>query len=667
MSKDLDYDGHPSLHRKRSLTEPSIIDIGDKLSPGLAPDESDPLDEDTTALFTDLGKVYLKGNALAKGIRDMPPAQSIPIRETARQVRVAAKRINAKGTNQGTLLRFSVYTDCVDILADAQWKVRRIYDNPEIPSDFESSAKAYTRHYEHGGDDLDNLLKSFFDGAGGVGALLMCFCVAPFQNTATQSLSSKESGAKAAYALQTIVGSVLLLELGYSAIEIIKSMNATADVDSDLLVEIELLENDPERRRNVLNEATFDYDKFIQSTRVQDCQTLIEYASSYIEEHAAVDPTVYDHWVAYINIMGRQNVVRGALDNATTYSKTFSEAFGRDLPSDGPANNSVASSLKNNNYTRISNITASFYSDVIAGTNGMYDSILNSFIYQISDEDVCCMISLFGAIDTSILKIMSRVLRIMAIDLQAALCRLMQSGLRLLMNIATTAVNKVLATMDKAIDKLMLKILTALEEIQEELGLKHCPILVDIGLVFGLMIKKLRNHIAKMLQDIVSYMEMQVNLRMPSHGWEIPADRRYLLCIATILDTMASKLDTSATCDGRLDDHGEPRRRDVLAESKDEAAQHIIHTLIVNSPPSIQISDDDIKKYFPDLKPSVSPLFGFEFGPASIFPEGLGRTQRDGSIQRPDPQNSCNGSEQIAEASEKIAQIFSNAFNADNG
>jgi hypothetical protein len=88
-------------------------------------------------------------------------------------------------------------------------------------------------------------------------------------------------------------------------------------------------------------------------------------------------------------------------------------------------------------------------------------------------------------------------------------------------------------------------------------------------------------------------------------------------------------------------------------ERKDQAAYEIIHTLLEKSPPSIQVSDEDIKKYFPTLQASTSPSFGFTFGPKTVLGKDVG--------QRSDALNNC-GVEMTEERKSTIQKTISDAM-----
>jgi len=153
MSNDLEYDGRPELTRRRELRE---VPVGDPLSAAPPPDEFDPIDEAVTSLFTNLGRTYLKGRKLQEGLGLMEPTQFIPISPDADLVSRSAERLSEEESAGGTIIPFTLYQACVNILADKQWQVRRTYEKVDMPADGESAQKYRTVHYDNEGEDLGN-------------------------------------------------------------------------------------------------------------------------------------------------------------------------------------------------------------------------------------------------------------------------------------------------------------------------------------------------------------------------------------------------------------------------------------------------------------------------------------------------------------------------------
>lgn len=619
-NQGLEYDGSTALDKKRQLFE---VPTDDPVAPAIPIDETDPIDDATTTLFTNLGKAYLKGEKLKQGLSAMEPVQFIPISSDAGRVSRSAQRLSEEQSNKGTIIPFTLYQLAVDILADKQWKVRRMYETVDIPVDSETTSKRIVTDYEFGGGDFENLIKSFLSGDGMAGAIITAFAIGPTQLPIFGLLSAEQAAAKTQSVIQSIWGLAILIELGIKAKRIIDLLRGANSIDPDFEDTITELEENTEKRHKILSDAGIDPDKLSKSQEVDDSKIIINYANAFITSRLDTDPSVFDHWIAYGNVVARQVLIRSSLDSATKYSKDFATMFDRDTASDATFNDVVLNHVRTKPQSRISNVIASHFNDLEKESNDAYDEILNTFMYQVSDADLCCLLSIFGSMDSGGLRLISSMLRIVAIDLKAELITMLEAQTRMLINIATAAAYEIIANLNKISEDLALKIFVSLEDLSEKLSfdLEHCPSFFDVGLALSFGIEAIREKIEKMLLDVLSSIESLGTTS--SLSWHVPADRRHLLSIAKILDVLSDKLDAANACARREDTPTSVEQ--ILTDSKDQAAHELIHTLLDKSPPSIQISDTDIRKYFPDLRPTKSKRFGFVFGPKTIFPDSVGK------------------------------------------
>jgi hypothetical protein len=618
--KDLDYNGLPTINKDRKLSEDPILDKDVALMP---PDESDILDNLSTKIFTNLGQTYLKGEVLKKGLRLMEPVQFIPVNVDAEKVSSSCIRVSKEASNNGTIIPFSLFTFCVDKLVDAQWQIRRVYEDPTIPADTESHTKYTTKHYSNKGG-LAGFISSFFNGDGIAGAILTALSIAPFQLPGFSVLTIEE-GSKAYFVAQVPPAVALLLELGIKAKRLKEFLKAQGKLPADVNSIIDQMD-DPIERKKALATVGIDHDQFKEQSLTDDCNVIIQYCNQYIASAPADGPKTYDHWIAYGAVCARQNMVRAALDSATDYSQDFSEAFQRNQPTqDNSGVVSAAYGFKP--HTKFNNVIASHYNELDIETNNTYNDILNSFLYQLDDQSLCCLVSLMGTLDTEILKTLATMLRLAATDLNAELARLQDAFWGQLNNLSAAVVYKIIEKLRKLEDKFAVKLLKSLEDVIP--STPACPIMGDIAIALTMALDSMRNQINALLMDILASMD---RLGRPTTlSWRVPADRRHLLTIARILDVIAIKLDAAEVCNRK--DVNQKQYDVAIAEAKDQAAYEITHSLLVDgSPPSIQISDIEIKKYFPDLQPVKSKSFPFLFGPKSLI-----------ANNRPEsPNNSCD-------------------------
>ena len=389
MRKDLDFNGINQEAKPRELSEITGTDIPDQSLDKIAPDESDALEELTASIFTNLGKTYLKGQALKKGLSLMDPAQFIPVNEDAEKVAAACRRISAESTKDGTIIPYAIFTTCVDILSDAQWQVRRVYEDVNIPPDTESHSKYTVKQYNNKGGIL-NFIQQFFNGDGIAGAILTALAIAPFQLPGF-AVMSVEQGSKAYFIAQVPPAIALFIELGIKAYRLKEFLKNSGKLTPEVEAMIDDLDSNPLARKEALGSAGIDYESFIDSSKTDDANIIIQYCNEYISANGMIGPKNYDHWTAYGCVSARQNLVRAAFDSATDYSKDFSQAFNRNVPNPDYGSGPVTAAYGVKPNTKINNVIASHFNELDQTTNDIYNDILNSFIYQVSDSDLCCV------------------------------------------------------------------------------------------------------------------------------------------------------------------------------------------------------------------------------------------------------------------------------------
>jgi len=389
MRKDLDFNGINQEAKPRELSETVGNNIPDHSQDKAAPPETDVLEEVTSAIFTNLGKTYLKGEVLRKGLGLMEPGQFITVTEDAEKVSAACRRIASEPTKSGVIIPYSVYTRCVDILSDAQWQIRRVYENIDIPPDTESHSKYTVKQYNNKGGIL-NFIQQFFNGDGIAGAILTALAIAPFQLPGF-SVMSVEQGTKAYFIAQVPPAIALFIELGIKAYRLKEFLKNSGKLSPEVEDLIDELDSNPIARKEALGSAGIDYESFIDSSQTDDANVIIQYCNEYISANGYLGPKNYDHWVAYGCVSARQNIVRAAFDSATDYSKDFSEAFNRNVPNPDYGSGPVTAAYGVKPTTKINNVIASHFNELDQTTNDIYNDILNSFIYQVSDSDLCCV------------------------------------------------------------------------------------------------------------------------------------------------------------------------------------------------------------------------------------------------------------------------------------
>lgn len=650
MSK-LDYDGTPELNRRRTLSEQESSSIlqDNKQDRQL---DADTTKQETTQIFVDLAKTYLKGQALKNGIRKMDQGGYIPVEDGADTVAAACMRLDKAGTINGTIIPYNLYTRCVDSLIEAQWNMRLFYYDVSMPSSVETRVTKTFEVYKKRGKTSE-AISDFMNGNGVAGALLMAFCVAPFQNIIFQALGLEE-GAKVAASAQVPIGIAVLLELGLKAksiIDLLKKSNMNTPVIEDLANEMAL---NPDKRREAFTQAGIDYDSLIANRGIDDNNIIISYVSEYIRDNTAALATSvsYDHWIAYSAVSAHQTAIRAALDTADNYSIEFANMSERNEKNvDAPSNGVVSDSIASDPISPIHNEVGSHYKILSRATSSMYDDILQSLMYQVTDADLCCLVEIFGAFDTEVLRLIANILRIVAVDLAGEMLRVQNAFKKFISNLIGASIYELIAQLNRFYDKIAAKLLKALNI---DLGYEHCVSLKSVAMSVLMGLEAIDRRIQNLLIDMLGLLQ---DFGRPSEGiWSVSADRRHLITIAKILDVLADKVDAAKIC--RKSQDKTPAY--VIEDVKDQAAQEIMHTLIDKSPPTVQLTNEEIIKYFPDLQNKKSKRFGFEYGVAKIA----------GDIEKERQVGHCsdlNSPEQVEtfknRLEESLATQFSNGSN----
>lgn len=609
MTQKIGYNGVPEFNKPRKLIEENDVFDEENDLKDLKPTVEENREDATYELFRKLAVTYVKGEKLKKGLAGMEPASYIPIESYAEEVSVAAKRLNQQESRDGTVITYSMFQKCVDEIYAKKWEVRRRYFNTGIPvtgiGQRELISKSELNQNQKG------IFQSFIEGSGLAGAFLAVLVIAPFMLDVFGVLTEEELNAKVAHYVKVTAGIAILLELGfkvYKIMELLKSLKVKIPEET-----INELANNEEKRRKALGDVGIDYSDLKNSLVSSDNKKIIDYVSDYYGRYGGLmEPESHltiDHWIAYLHVSQNQQLVRGALNNADAYSKKFSEIRSG---GQGPSISSTTIEEDRFQFPKIDLISmqlVSATSSLQEKSDEIYDQILDVFMYQITDQDICCLVSLFGAFnDTDVLRTIAAVLRILCMDLAGEIANLIAAIKKAISNMLLAAIFELVAQMDKLMQKVLLKLVQAFTP--NIPGLEHCIGLLSIGWAiihtvqaFYKMIKELIREIIAIISDYGSGSGV---------NWSVAADRRHLLGIARVLEVIAARVDAARVCERADTDEGTVPLTNV--EIKDLAAGDVIYTIIGKPPPTINLSNQEIEKYFPNLQSRTSQRLKFKYG-----------------------------------------------------
>lgn len=598
--RDLEFNGISDPVRPRVLQESvNNLDHQEDLVPPSLEDRDKIIDDQ----LYKLAETFAKGEALKRAISKMEPAQFIPVDSKAEDVIAGCSRLFKEESEDGSIITFSMYQKCIEKINKKKRDSSYVFkvQNPSISTYSITSATNDTK----GSGSGENIIKEFLDHNGIAGSIISMLILSPFQGTLFQSLSPAETTTRTAQSIQIPVGLALLIELGIKAERIYKMLKSSK-LDIPLIEDQLERVQDPAYREQVLANFGIDYSQLKKDLEITDCESIISYVSDYYSRYGGlVGPNSHltiDHWIAYFHVSQNQEIVRGALNIAPNYSDEFYDMSGRKEPEKD--NNIINSKEK----TKMSIQLASSMRAIREQSNNIYDDIVNSLLYQVSDDVLCCLVSILGDLgNTDMIKTMASVLRILAVDLGGELVRIDNIARGFLANYFGNVIFDIISDIERVIQKYNLKIAKIFTiDIK---GTEKCAGLLSLGYALlestNLLLSKLKGLVNDIMSILNSWGEQKPG------AWIISADRRHLLGIARILEVMAAKIDVANTCKQKIKEN---TTNIIAQEPVDQIDFEYVHKILGESPPTLQMSRKDLDKYFPNLKPAVSEKLKYMAG-----------------------------------------------------
>lgn len=600
MPKRIDYDGTPELNRKRKLVELPFDLAGSQeldLNLQVDPTRQNAVDN----IYREMARTYIKGNVLLKGLSEMYPAQFIPIEDGADTTKAAARRLALDESRNGTVITYSMFQNAVDTILDNNWTIRVEYLNITAPATKVSTSRQTERNRSGNG----NILKEFLEENAVAGIILAMFTIAPFQTIIFQGLTTEQSAAKGIQTAQIPIGIALLVELGLKAKQIydmLKSNSLDVALTEAQVVEIE---DSQAKRAEILSGIGMDYSEYIDSMKDNDSKLIIDYFNEYYQRYGGmVDQAsnlTLDHWIAYLHTAETQQKLRGALNTGPSFSNTFDDIVPEE--EELPPNSFIDNSRKSAVHIDI----ISSLKELNTYSNTVYDDIVHSFMYQVTDRDLCCLVEIFGAIgDPELFRTIAAILRILATSLAANLTLLLNIITRALLKKLQTAVFELMEQLNIAYEKIISKLLEVFTINID--GAESCGGLLSIGMALIESVNVINEQLKWLLNDLMSALTQYS--AVDGGTWAIASDRRHLLGIANVLEVLANRLEIANLCDST----DEQEVKAGITEIKDEAARQILFNVLDEKPASIQLSDEQLFKYFPNQTKRESKSLKYSYG-----------------------------------------------------
>jgi len=609
----LDYDGRKPFQRERKLSEIQDIDqFRDKLTKDVfgIDERQDAVDD----LFLGLATTYLKGNVVKDGLSKMSPAQFIPVEEYADSVRAAANRLAKEDSKEGERITYSLYQKAIEIILGKKWELRGEVINMKVPASVEQTSRETSEKLSNAKSSAD-MVKEFIASNGIITTIIGMLTISPFQTVIFQALGL-EKGAQGVQIAQIPAGIALFLELGIKAERILAILKG-ANVSTPLVEQqIDVLANSPQARADALESIGLDYDEFRRGNEFQDSEGIIKYVSDYYTRYGGLDrPRGYltiDHWIAYMHVAQNQQTIRGALNTSSTFSPKF-QSFKKQFSNVNPQNDNIFKMSEDGTEepTKILIQLASATRAIRSSSESMYEDIIAAFSYQLTDRDLCCLVQIFGKIgDPDIMRTIASLIRILAMDLGGEIIRIQDMISGFLGNLAQDALFEIMANVNEFYYKVAHKITRAFTT--DFKNLTACNGMFSLGWALLHSVNVLFGQINGLFRELSSIIG---DFGAPKSGsWRISADRRHLLGVARLLEVLSDSLDLANNC--ALGDTQSTTTTVISQDDKD--FDRAIFSILEEIPPSLVISEENKKKFFPNPPTYTSENLKFSFG---IAPE----------------------------------------------
>ncbi|RMG69763.1 MAG: hypothetical protein D6710_08230, partial [Nitrospirae bacterium] len=446
----------------------------------------------------------------------------------------------------------------------------------------------------------------------------------------------------------------LLIELGinYAAVKLLfdNSQNLDTSVEQQFIQ----LSNDPDARKKVLTEAGYDYEAIRGNQRILDYKQVKEYCLSFISK--TYDSVRYDHWLAWLQVLETQSIVKSSLAMAPTFSdkwKKFAQraAVGEDITGDDvlevttTQQTSPFGGLK----STLTQGVKDYLSSVLTLSNEAYNNTASAFYMQIDERALCCILYFLGPIDATDLASISNMLKLgtfkLNLNVKELLSFLTESSLSSLLSMLANYLSQIL-------DKVVKSIMDAMFSVPDtdlEVTVKLCAGMDMIYKIFDASV----DFVGTWLEDVVKNLNnaiYEVSSRQFSSA-SIYADRRALITMISLIDAIIAKLDSvKDICKVDPDNADE-----IINDSAAEAAVDFVVNELPSLFPVLELSEDVRRKHFSGAQGFVTETFGIQvpgFGPSG---EPLSISDSTNAVE------DCSKNSP-AQASVVLGQRLANAF-----
>lgn len=592
---DLDYSGIPEFHRKRDLTTEKLDP--NKLNRVL---ESSPAEvSQSDQIFDSVIRLYLKGEALKEALGNMDPAAFIPVSQGAEVVQSLQRAYPTAGNF--SVITFGQFKESCEFLASKSSSLDETVLQSFVtldPKDEQRIYKEEFQDYDHSGDDL---ISAFLYGGNALAGVMLAGFMQDVYGMAVPRATAPANEPKQWYAIGMPFGVALLIEMGINFVTLVTLFKDSVKLGPEVETTFTTLSNDPTARRKVIEEQGYDYDKLVNNQAFNDHKKIKDYCLSYIERNSS-STTSYDHWIAYLQTLENQQLVKGAVAMAPSFSSRWRDHFSAEPSPKGDQEQilKIENTFLSSEPTVESTVLEGFnqgvkgyLSNLLTMSNESYDAAFDAFSFKMDDRLLCCVLYFLGPLDTSFLKLVANMLRLtmfkVSLSLKDLLINIVESVLANLLSLLANYTSKIL-------NDIVLKVMKALfsvPEIDIEAAIKLCAGIDFIFKIFELSVDVVAEQLSKILKALNQMISLSSTRQLA--GASIYTERKIVITLVSLIDSIVAKLDAVKDICKTPDSSSTEQEIDQIAA---EAAVDFVSNSLPTLYPLLAMDEQLSRKHF---------------------------------------------------------------------
>jgi hypothetical protein len=642
----LDYNGLPKFKRERDL---HAKDINPYLVDSFIESAPEPENE-ADALFDNIARAFLKGEALKAGLGNMNPAAFIPVEEESSVVSSIQRVFPGESSAQIT---FGQFKESCEELANRMASVDEDYIGSPIPVDPKLESTSFTNKHKGSSSNGDDWISAFLSGGSAFAGLMLAgFMQDVFgMNEPRTTIESNSSGdeCKQWYAQGMPAGLSLLIELGVNFLSLQAMFAGSMTLSDEVAQEFDKLSKSPSKRKKILEAHGYDYEALRKNQKYDDHKAIKTYCLNYIASNTN-QTNSYDHWLGWLQVTESQGIVKTAMATGPVFSRkwaNFSKTNSQTYQEDEGLGERLENDLKIASEIALTSAMKGYLSSVATESMSAYDKAADSFSFRVDERLLCCMLYFLGPMDTGTLRLISSMLKLATfqatIRITDFISFLSESAKAVLLSMLTQYVSEIM-------DTVISKIIGLFNSVADN------DLLMAIKLCLGMdILFKIFQYVVNKVVDFMVIVVEQLNeMLLGTTGKltvaaSVSVERKILFTFISMLDAIIVKYESLRGMCSPIDDNS-GYNDEVIAD----AAVAFVANELPNLYPVLALPEDVRRKHFNSTPGFVSQNLKIEI---PGFEDGI-----PGSAQDPDTAVNDCASNSSATKSAIVANNIINAF-----